>query len=196
MFWPCVGVDWRSAVPIVSVWPSVYVTDWMTNCIINWLIELTDRLTNLLIPLNSIILERLIAPKLVKNSAHSNQAVCEMSRHLSLFWMQALIQFLYSIFNIILPSTRKSFKWSFPLSFPQQNPESTSTVPLLATCSDNLILVYFITRIIFGEYNSWSSSLCSLLKFPAILSLWAKNIFLGAIFPNTASVIIHNVMNT
>jgi len=41
-----------------------------------------------------------------------------------------------------------------------------------ATCTAHVTLLNFITFIIFGEaYNLWSTSLCSLLQPPPLLSL-------------------------
>ena len=47
--------------------------------------------------------------------------------------------------NIILPSTPRSPKWSFPPGFP------TCYLPICSTCLAHLILLDLITRIIFGE---------------------------------------------
>jgi len=65
--------------------------------------------------------------------------------------------FLKIHFNIILPSTPESSKWSPSLRFPRQNPVYTSPPYVLRAPID------LITRIIFGEcYRSLSSSLSSL----------------------------------
>jgi hypothetical protein len=66
-------------------------------------------------------------------------------------------------FNIILPSTSESPKWSPDFRSPQENPLCTSLYPIRATRPAYLILLDLITRMIFGdEYRSLSSSLCSL----------------------------------
>ena len=49
-------------------------------------------------------------------------------------------------FNIILPSTPRSSKWSPFLTFPYQN-----LAPIRATCPAHFSLLDFITRLIFGE---------------------------------------------
>jgi len=52
-------------------------------------------------------------------------------------------------FNITLPSTRGSFKWSPCLRFPHLYAPLLS--PIRAKCPCHLIFLYLITRIIFGE---------------------------------------------
>ena len=55
--------------------------------------------------------------------------------------------------------------------------------PTRATCSAPLILLDFITRILFGEeYRSLSSSLCSFLHFPVTSSLLGSNILVSTLF--------------
>jgi hypothetical protein len=95
--------------------------------------------------------------------------------------------FLKIHFNIILPSTPGSSKWSPSLRSPHQNPVCTSVSPLRATCPAHHIL-HVITRIIFGdEYRPLSSSLCSLLHSPVASSLLGPNILLSCLFSNTLS---------
>ena len=78
--------------------------------------------------------------------------------------------FLNIHFNIILPSTPGSPKWSPSLRFPHQNPLYASPLTYtcyilhLATYPTYLILLGFINRRIFGEeYRSLSSSLTLIL---------------------------------
>ena len=56
-----------------------------------------------------------------------------------------------SVFNIILPSTPESSKWSPSLMFPHQNPVFTAPLLIRATRSVHLSLLDLITRMIFGE---------------------------------------------
>jgi hypothetical protein len=73
--------------------------------------------------------------------------------------------------------------------FPHQNPVCSSLLPIRATCPAYLILLDFITRIIFGkDYRSLSSSLCNFLHFPATSFLLDPNILLNSLFSETHSL--------
>jgi hypothetical protein len=95
-------------------------------------------------------------------------------------------------FNFTLPSMPGSSKWSLSSGFP------TKSLYLLllppppsprATCPAHLILLGFITQIIFGEeYSSLSSSLCSFPHSPVSPFLLDPNILLRTLISNTLSL--------
>jgi hypothetical protein len=91
-------------------------------------------------------------------------------------------------FNIILFMPRTS-KWSLSLRSPHQKPVCTSPVLIRATCSTNFILLYLLTRTIFGEvYTTQRSPLCSPLNSPVTPALLGPNISLSTPLSNTLSV--------
>ena len=97
--------------------------------------------------------------------------------------------FLKIHLNIILPSMPVSPKWPLSLRFPQQNLQYASSLPYTRYMPAHLILLDFITRIIFGEeYRSSSSSLCSFLHCPVTSSHLGPNILLNTLFTNTPSL--------
>ena len=66
----------------------------------------------------------------------------------------------------IHPATPRSPQWSSSLRFPHQDPIHPHFSPIRATCPAHLLLLDLITRTILGEeYKSFSSSLCSLLRY-------------------------------
>ena len=72
--------------------------------------------------------------------------------------------FLKIHFIIVLPSTPRSSRWSLSFRFPHQNPARASSLSHTCYMPAQLILLYLITPIIFGEqYRSLSSLLCSFL---------------------------------
>jgi len=84
--------------------------------------------------------------------------------------------------NIILPSTPGSSQWSLSFRFPTKTLYTLLLPPVRATWPTHLILLYFITRTIFGEqYRSLSSSLCSFLHSPVTSSLLDPNILLSTL---------------
>ena len=91
-------------------------------------------------------------------------------------------------FNIILFAPRTS-KWSLSLRSPRQNPVCTSPVPIRATCPTNFILLYLVTRMIFGEeYRTQRSPLCSPLHSPVTTPLLGPTVSLSTLLSNTFSV--------
>jgi len=63
------------------------------------------------------------------------------------------------------------------------------SIPYVATYTAHLIILYLITRIIFGEeFKPLRSSLCSFLHSPFILSLLDPNILLSALLSDTLSL--------
>jgi hypothetical protein len=82
----------------------------------------------------------------------------------------------------------RSSWWSLSFWLSHQNP-ICSFVLIRATYPVHHILLDLIVLIIFGEeYTLWSSSLCSSLQPPVTSSLFAPNILLYTLFPNTFSL--------
>jgi len=80
--------------------------------------------------------------------------------------------FSKSPFNAILSSMPLSSNWSLPFTFSNQNFVYIFYIPVRATCPNHLIFLYLITLTVFGKaYKLRSSSLCNLLRPPAISSL-------------------------
>ena len=95
-------------------------------------------------------------------------------------------QFLKIHLNIILQSMPGSLSLRFPTKILYIPPLS----PTHATCPTHLIILDFITRIIFGDqYRTLSSSLCSFLHSPVTSSLLGPNILLNTLFSNALSLL-------
>jgi hypothetical protein len=96
-------------------------------------------------------------------------------------WRSILI--LSSHLNLGLPSGL------FPSGFPIKTLYTPLPSPVRATCSAHLIILYLITRTIFGEqYRSLSSSLCSFPHAPITSSMLYPNSPLYTLFSNTLSL--------
>ena len=82
-------------------------------------------------------------PPLVPNLSQSNSVY------------DATFYFLKTHFNRIVASTLTSSKWYLSIVSPNQNSLCTSTFPISATYPAHFILLYLITRMIFGgEYRA------------------------------------------
>lgn len=103
--------------------------------------------------------------------------------------VHVVLLFPEDLLNIFLPSTPGLPSGLFNSGYPNQNLFAPLLPPIHATCPSYLILLYLITRVIFGEeYRSQSSSLCSLLLSPVTSSLLCPKIFLSTPFSNTLSL--------
>jgi hypothetical protein len=102
-----------------------------------------------------------------------------------------------SIFNIMLPSTPVSSKWSLSLKFSYQKPACTYPLPMRATCPAQHVLHDLIFRIIFGdEYRSFSSSLYNSFHSPVIPSLLGPNILLSTLSHAPTAYVLPSMSGT
>ena len=97
--------------------------------------------------------------------------------------------FLEIHFNIILPSTPGSPKWSLSLRFPHQNPVCVYPLTHTCQCPTQLTLLNLITWTILGkEYGSLSTSLCRFFHSPIPSPPLGPNILLSTLFSHTLSL--------
>jgi len=91
--------------------------------------------------------------------------------------------------NVIFTVTLRSSKWSFSFRFSNRNNVHISVLRIHTTCPAHLKQLDLLTLIISAEQYSRSSSLCSLLQFPAKYNLLDPNISLSTPlrFSNTLS---------
>jgi hypothetical protein len=94
--------------------------------------------------------------------------------------------FLRILLNIIFPFMSGSSEWSFPLGFPYRTLYEPLLCPIHATCPAHLILLNFITRIIFGE--EYGYSLCCCFPCPVTSFLFGPKFLLKTLFSNTHSL--------
>ena len=153
-----------------------------------------------LTPWSRVLLDKLTISQIVNkfpafygtrgfNTAFTN------ARNLSLFCGRSIkiissFQYLKMQFNIILPHTSRSSKWSLSLRSSHQIPICSSPLPISATCPTHLILLELITRIIFYEqYTSPSSIICSCFHFPFTSPHLDPNILLSTLFFQNLSLL-------
>ena len=105
----------------------------------NWIFRNNYLTTYLLTPWSRVLLENLMGFQLFKKfpafyGTRRFITAFTSARHMSVSWATAIqsmsqFYFLKTHFNIILPTTLVSPKWSLFLRFPNQNPVYTSPLP-------------------------------------------------------------------
>ena len=104
--------------------------------------------------------------------------------HLSLSWARPIQSmspflppscFLKICFHIVLRAARRFSKWSLSLKFPHQN-SCMLLCPICATCFAHRNLILITQIIVWAEYRSSSSLICSFLQSHFTSSLLGPNI--------------------
>ena len=114
-------------------------------------------LSNKLTPCSRVLFEELIVPELVKKfpKFYGIRSIIAfaVSHHLFIYWARSnhsTPKLFLEYFNI-LPSTPRSSKSVFPSYLPTATLYAPLQSPIRTTHPAHLILLYLITRIIFGE---------------------------------------------
>ena len=140
-------------------------------------------LTSQLTPWTTFLLKKLLFPQLAKKLPAFYEilrfiTVLTTAHHVTLStatWVQFTPShhILFNIhFNITLLSVSWSSKWSLSFMFPPiKFFYAILFTPRCATCL--LILLDLITGLIFGEYKSWSPTLCS-FPHPAVIPTYTQ----------------------
>jgi len=147
-------------------------------------------------PWSRVLLVKLIVNQLVKKSSafygtwRLITIIFATACHWFLFWARSIHPIsLRSILILFSQLCLGPPRGLFPSGFPTKMFYAFSIYPMHATCLIHLILIGFITLIIFGEAQKlWSFSLHSLLHPPATLSLLGTNILLSTMFSNTCNL--------
>jgi len=161
---------------------------------------ITYLITHSLTPYSTVLLEKLTVSQPVKKFPTFYETrwfitTFTSARQLSLSWassIQSIPPHPTSWRSILIVSSHLRLGLPSGL-FPSDSPTKTLYMPFLstirATCFAHLILLYFVTRTIFGkQYRLLSSSLCNFLHSPVTSSLLDPNTLLNALFSNTLSL--------
>jgi hypothetical protein len=122
----------------------------------------------LLTPWNRVLPEKLTSSQLLKKftAFHTTRRFITIfikARHLSLSWTRLIesvppTHYSKSHFNIIHPSTPRSFKWSSSLRFPPKILYAALLSPMRVTWPDYLSFLDFITRMTLIRYTTHNAT--------------------------------------